>query len=65
MLRALVLLLLLIVDVATVIDWARRPSSYFTSSSARVGWLLVILLVPLLGPFAYAISMMGKPGPVT
>jgi len=64
MLQGVLIFLLAIFHVVILIDCAQRQPSYFAGSTSRGVWLAVILLIPLFGPLAYMVAMLGKPGPV-
>jgi hypothetical protein len=46
-----------------LIDCVQRHPTYFAGSIPRAVWIGVILLIPVAGPLAYMITMIGKPGP--
>lgn len=62
MFRALLIAVVIVLHVVMLIDCARRHPTYFADSTPRVAWF-AILMVPLFGPLAYMITMLGKPGP--
>lgn len=63
MLRGLLIAVLVIFHLVMLVDCFQRHPTYFAGSLPRLAWALLILLVPLLGPLAYMLVMLAKPGP--
>jgi hypothetical protein len=63
MLRTLLIAVVAILHVVVLIDCVQRHPTYFAGSIPRAVWIGVILLIPVAGPLAYMITMIGKPGP--
>lgn len=65
MLRGLLIAVVVIFHLVMLVDCIGRQPTYFAGSSSRVAWILAIILIPVLGPLAYMVVMLGKPGPVS
>ena len=63
MLRGLIIAVIALFHVVMLIDCTQRDTTYFDGSIPRAVWIGVILLIPVVGPLVYMITMLGKPGP--
>lgn len=62
MLRGLLIAVVAVLHVVVLFDCVQRHPVYFAGSIPRAVWI-VILLIPVVGPLGYMITMLGKPGP--